>query len=60
MYGWKGYINYPESDDSIFNDEGQSYNQIKVDEDLLFDKSKCPWIVGYLNQGAINDIKGKQ
>lgn len=55
----KGYINYPESDDSIFNDEGQSYNQIKVNEDLLFDKSKCPWIVGYLNQGAINDIKGK-
>lgn len=55
----KGYINYPESDDSIFNDEGQSYNQIKVSEDLLFDKSNCPWIVGYLNKGAINEIKGK-
>lgn len=55
----KGYINYPEIDDSIFNDEGQSYNQIKVGEDLLFDKSNCPWIVGYLNKGAINDIKGK-
>lgn len=55
----KGYINYPESDDSVFNDEGQSYNQIKVSEDLLFDKSNCPWIVGYLNKGAINEIKGK-
>lgn len=44
----KGYINDPLNDDGIFNDEGQSYNQIKVDETLLYDKSKCPWIVGYL------------
>ena len=44
----KGYINDPLNDDSIFNDEGQSYNQIKVDETLLYDESKCPWIVGYI------------
>lgn len=44
----KGYINDPINDDAIFNDEGQSYNQIKVDETLLYDESKCPWIVGYL------------
>lgn len=44
----KGYINDPLNDDGIFNDEGQYYNQIKVDETLLYDESKCPWIVGYL------------
>ena len=44
----KGYINDQLNDDSIFNDEGQSYNQIKKGEILLPDKTGCPWIVGYL------------
>ena len=44
----KGYINDQLNDDSVFNDEGQSYNQIKESEILLPDKTGCPWIVGYL------------
>lgn len=32
----------------IFNSEGMSFNQIKKKEVLLQDKSKTPWIVGYL------------
>lgn len=51
----KGYINDPFNDDGIFNDEGQSYNQIKVDETLLYDESKCPWIVGYLATPKANE-----
>ena len=51
----KGYINDPLNDDGIFNDEGQSYNQIKVDETLLYDESKCPWIVGYLATPKANE-----
>lgn len=51
----KGYINDPINDDGIFNDEGQSYNQIKVDETLLYDESKCPWIVGYLATPKANE-----
>ena len=39
----------------ILNSEGMTYNQIKKDETLLYDKSNTPWIVGYLNKkGDIN------
>lgn len=34
----------------IFNRENVSFNQIKKREDLLYDKTKTPWIVGYLAQ----------
>lgn len=43
----KGFVNNPLSDYSIFNSEGQNYNQIKQNEEQLYDKTKCPWIVGY-------------
>lgn len=31
----------------IYNNENMSYNQIKKEEILLKDGTKCPWIVGY-------------
>lgn len=43
----KGFVNNPLSDYSIFNSEGQNYNQIKQDEIPLYDQTQCPWIVGY-------------
>lgn len=43
----KGFVNNPLSDYSIFNSEGQDYNQIKQDETPLYDQTGCPWIVGY-------------
>lgn len=43
----KGFVNNPLSDYSIFNSEGQNYNQIKQDETPLYDQTQCPWIVGY-------------
>lgn len=32
----------------IFNKENMSYNQVRTEQTFLYDKSKCPWIVGYL------------
>ena len=34
----------------IFKNENNSYNQIKKEEYLLKDKSKCAWIVGYVDR----------
>ena len=34
-------------DNGIFNEEAITTNQIKKSEDLLQDKTGCPWIVGY-------------
>lgn len=34
-------------DPRIFNSENMNFNQIKTNEYLLKDKSKCAWIVGY-------------
>lgn len=36
-----------EQDNTIFNNEGMTYNQIKQSEQLIKDKSECQWIVGY-------------
>lgn len=41
----KGIVN--EQDNTIFNNEGMTYNQIKQSEQLIKDKSECQWIVGY-------------
>ena len=49
----KGYVT--PSDSAIFNYEGQAYNKIKTSETLLYDETKCPWIVGYIPRDAIND-----
>ena len=34
----------------IFNAEGMSFNQIKKNEILLKDETKCAWLVGYLKK----------
>lgn len=36
-----------ETDPFILNDEGMSLNQIKKQESLLMDPTKCPWLVVY-------------
>lgn len=36
------------NDPAIFNKENLRFNQIKTDELLLKDKSKCAWVVGYV------------
>lgn len=41
----KGIVD--DQDPAIFNNEGLSYNQIKVKEQLLKDASGCQWLVGY-------------
>ena len=49
----KGFVN--ENDSAIFNSEGQIYNQIKSDEILLYDETKCPWVVGYVPADSFKD-----
>ena len=36
----------------IYNSEGMALNQIKYHEDLLYDKTETPWIVGYVAPNA--------
>lgn len=35
-------------DPAIYNNEDMTFNQIKQNETLLWDETKCPWIVGYI------------
>lgn len=35
-------------DPAIYNNEDMTFNQIKKNETLLWDETKCPWIVGYI------------
>lgn len=42
----RGYVN--NSNDLIFNDEGQKYSQIKKSQLELRDETYGPWIVGYI------------
>ena len=42
----RGYV--PDSNDLIFNNEGQSFSQIKKSQTPLYDETGCPWIVGYI------------
>ena len=48
----KGYVNT--SDSAIFNAESMTFNQIKKQEFLLKDKTKCAWIVGYVASSETN------
>ena len=43
----KGMVQYNNSP-LLFNAENMSFNQIKKKSDFLYDKSKCPWLVGYI------------
>ena len=50
-----------EQDNTIFNNEGMTYNQIKQSEQLIKDKSECQWIVGYYARktgDATTNLKG--
>ena len=49
----KGYVQA--SDSAIFNNEGQSYNQIKSGETLLWDETHTPWVVGFVSQDAFKE-----
>ena len=45
-----GYVRralLPASNPLIYNSENMNFNQIKVNEVPLYDKTKTPWIVGY-------------
>lgn len=55
----RGIVN--EQDNTIFNNEGMTYNQIKQSEQLIKDKSECQWIVGYYARktgDAATNLKG--
>ena len=41
-------------DPAIYNNEDMTFNQIKTGEQLLFDETHCPWIVGYIPRNAFN------
>lgn len=55
-YVYRGSVK--QSNNLIFNDEGNSYNQIKQSETLLKDQTGTAWIVGYLadNFTASGDV----
>ena len=42
----RGYVNA--NNDLIFNNEQQSFSQIKKSQTPLYDETQCPWIVGYI------------
>lgn len=46
--GWISNLSNP----LLFNDEGFKPNQIKKNETLLMDKSKCKWLIGYVDKKA--------
>lgn len=35
-------------DPLLFNKENMTFNQIRKEQTMLYDNSKCPWIVGYV------------
>ena len=39
----------------LYNSENMTYNQIKVEETLLKDKTGCGWVVGYIPQDAFKE-----
>lgn len=46
----RGYVS--DSNDLIFNDEGQKFSQIKKGQTELYDETGCPWIVGFLPRNS--------
>ena len=46
----------PASSPLIFNSEAMTYNQIKTAEIALFDETRIPWIVGYMEQNMNADV----
>lgn len=56
IYLEKGWIN-DVSNPAIFNAEQYSPNQIKINETPLMDKSKCKWLIGYVDKADKSDDK---
>lgn len=52
VYAERGYV--PNTNNLIYNSEGNSYNQIKKKESILKDGSASPWLVGYLAPNSFN------
>ena len=46
VFAERGYV--PNTNNLIYNSEGNSYNQIKKSEKLIKDESGSAWLVGYL------------
>ena len=42
----------------LFNAEGMKFNEIKKDELLLKDETKCAWLVGYVKNDIDQDVTG--
>ena len=53
VFAERGYV--PNTNNLIFNSEGNSYNQIKRKESILKDESASPWLVGYLAPNSFNN-----
>ena len=53
VFAERGYV--PNTNNLIFNSEGNSYNQIKKKESILKDGSASPWLVGYLAPNVFAD-----
>lgn len=53
VFAVRGYV--PNTNNLIFNSEGNSYNQIKKKESILKDESASPWLVGYLASNVFDD-----
>ena len=52
----KGFVN--ESNPLIFNREDFDCNQIKIDEEVVCDKSYCAWLVVYYNLSKKSELSG--
>lgn len=46
-------------DPAIYNNEDMTFNQIKQQEILLKDPTKCAWVVGYIPRDSFTDPKGQ-
>lgn len=56
-YVERGYCDV--SNDSIYNSESMTFNQIKKEQIQLFDQSGTPWIVGYISFPDRGTIESK-
>lgn len=41
----------------LFNQEDITFNQIRKEPTLLYDKTECPWVVGYIPSNAFEENK---
>lgn len=47
------------NDPAIYNSEDMTFNQIKQQEILLKDPTKCAWVVGYIPRDSFTDPNGQ-